>query len=101
MRAEARPLLLFFYSQQSGPSRRMDSLVAHLARKERERLRVARVDVEERPELARRLSVSEVPALVLLKGRRLAARLDGRVSAPQIDEMLEEKLEKRPEPAAA
>ena len=34
------PLLLFFSSTQSGPSRRMESLLAHIARKERHRVRV-------------------------------------------------------------
>ena len=30
-----RPLLVFFWSERSGPARRMESLLAHLARKER------------------------------------------------------------------
>ena len=46
-----KPLLVFFTSSRSGPARRMDSTLAHLARKERDRLRVTRVDIEERPEL--------------------------------------------------
>ena len=45
---DARPLLVFFSSAHSGPSRRMESLLAHIARKERHRLRVVQVDVEER-----------------------------------------------------
>jgi len=35
----------------------MESLLAHLARKERSRLRVMRVDIQERPELAERFLV--------------------------------------------
>ena len=71
----------------------MESLLAHLARKERHRLRVARVDVEQRPELARRFGVDDVPALVLLKDRQAVARLDGRTSAPRIEQMLEPHLD--------
>ena len=71
----------------------MDSLVAHLARKERARLRVAVVDVDERPDLARRFGVAGVPAVVLVKERRVAARLEGRASAPKIERMLEPHLE--------
>jgi thioredoxin-like negative regulator of GroEL len=97
---EARPLLLFFYSQRSGPARRMESLLAHLARKERERMRVRRVDVDERPELAERFRVEEVPTIVLVKNRKLVARLDGRVSSPRIEAMLAEHLPVL-EPAAA
>ena len=39
----------------------MESLLANLARKERDRLRVSRVDVDEHPELVDRLDVTEVP----------------------------------------
>jgi thioredoxin-like negative regulator of GroEL len=71
----------------------MDSLIAQIARKERERLRVTVVDVDRRPELAERFDVTSVPTLVLVKERRVVARLDGRVSAPRIDYMLEPHLE--------
>jgi thioredoxin-like negative regulator of GroEL len=89
---DVRPLLVFFCSQRSGPARRMESLLAHLARKERSRLRVMRVDIDEQPELAQRFKVSVVPTLVLVKGKRVVDRLDGRASAPKIDSMLEPHL---------
>jgi thioredoxin-like negative regulator of GroEL len=91
-----RPLLLFFTTSRSGPARRMESLLAHLARKERSRLRVSLIDVEKAPELAERLDVREIPTLVLIKDRRPVARLDGRASAPQIERMVTEHLEQAP-----
>jgi thioredoxin 2 len=94
------PRLLFFTAPTSGPARRMESLLAHLARKERTRLRVSRIDVEASPDLAARLAVTEIPTLVLIKDRRPVARIEGRVSAPQIDRMLEPHLEPAAEPAA-
>ena len=93
MTNDARPLLVFFWHPRSGPARRMESLLAHLERKERHRLRVTRVDVDDRPELARRFGVRDVPALVLVKDRRAVARLDGRTSAPRIEQMLEPHLD--------
>ena len=126
MSDDARPLLVFFWHEQSGPAgeghraqglRRRHHLggcilsdavgspvepvqpsywqdaCKHLARKDRHRLRVARVDVEQRPELARRFGVDDVPALVLLKDRQAVARLDGRTSAPRIEQMLEPHLD--------
>jgi len=96
------PTLLFFTEQTSGPARRMESLLAHLARKERERLRVSRIDVAASPEWADRLSVTQVPTLVLLKDRRPVERLEGRVSAPQIERMLAPYLDPlEAEPAVA
>jgi thioredoxin-like negative regulator of GroEL len=70
----------------------MDSLLAQLARRERDRLSVARVDVEERPELAKRFKVREVPTLVLVKGKRAVARLEGRANAAEIEELVEPHL---------
>jgi thioredoxin 2 len=89
---DARPLLVFFSSTQSGPSRRMESLVAHTARKERDRLRVIQVDVDQRADLVEKLAVESVPTLVLVIDRKAVARLDGRASAPRIEAMLEQHL---------
>ena len=89
---DPRPLLVFFSSTRSGPSRRMESLVAHIARKERDRLRVIQVDVDQRADLVEKLDVRDVPTLVLVVDRKAVARLDGRVSAPKIEAMLDEHL---------
>ncbi|MEX2211036.1 MAG: thioredoxin family protein [Gaiellaceae bacterium] len=89
---DARPLLVFFSHARSGPARRMESLLAHIARKERDRLRVTLVDIGDRPDLAERFSVSEVPTLVLVKRKRAVARIEGRTSAPRIEQMLEPHL---------
>lgn len=92
MNGDSRPLLVFFSSQRSGPSRRMESLVAHIARKERARLRVIQVDVDQRADLVEKLAVESVPTLVLVVDRKAVARLDGRASAPKIEHMLDEHI---------
>src|SRR5918912_2939779 len=89
---DARPLLVFFWSERSGPARRMESLLAQLARKERTRLRVMRVDIDEQPALAERFRVDTVPTLVLVKHKRVVDRIDGRASAPKIEAMLDRHL---------
>ena len=71
----------------------MESLLAQLARKERHRLDVTRVDVEEQPELAERFKVRKVPTLVLVKGKRAVARLEGRANAAEIHELVEKHSE--------
>ena len=87
-----RPLLVFFWSERSGPARRMESLLAHFERKERQRLRIRRIDVDANPELAERFRVDVVPTLILIKDKRAVSRLDGRTSAPRIEAMLEPHL---------
>jgi thioredoxin-like negative regulator of GroEL len=88
MAADERPQLVFFTSRSSGPARRMESLLAHIARKERGRLRVSKVDVEDRPDLAERFRVRQVPSLALVVESRVVSRIDGRATAPRIESML-------------
>lgn len=92
MTPQDRPLLVFFTSRRSGPARRMESLLAHIARKERSRLRVSKVDVDERPEVAERFRVEQVPSLALVVGNRVVSRIEGRATAPRIEAMLEPHL---------
>ena len=89
---DALPLLVFFSSTSSGPSRRMESIVAHIARSERHRLRVLQVDVAKRADLVEKLEVLNAPTLVLVIARKVVARIDGRASAPKIEAMLAEHL---------
>jgi len=70
----------------------MESLLAHLARRERTRLRVIRVDVEQQPDLAERFRVVDVPTLVLVEGKQVGDRIEGRASAPKVETMLEPHL---------
>lgn len=93
MAPDDRPLLVFFTSRRSGPARRMESLLAHIARKERARLRVSKVDVDESPEVANRFRVEQVPSLALVVGKRVVTRVEGRATAPRIESMLAPYLE--------
>jgi thioredoxin 1 len=94
-------MLVFFTSRRSGPARRMESLLAHIARKERSRLRVRKVDVDESPELAERFAVEQVPALALVVEKRVVSRIEGRATAPRIEKMLEPHLPAESEVALA
>jgi thioredoxin-like negative regulator of GroEL len=67
----------------------MESLIAHYARTERSRVRVVQVDADEQqPALVERLSVDEIPTLVLVKEHRAVDRLAGRATGAQIEEMI-------------
>ena len=95
------PTLLFFATARSGPARRMESLLAHLARKERGRLRIWRIDADARPEWVKRLEIDTIPTLILVKDKKPVARLEGRVSAPQIERMIQPYLPEEAGRAAA
>ena len=77
-------ILVFFWSATCGHSRRMDSLVDHFMRAHRGRLKLAKVDVDSRPDLAERFGVGEAPTLVLLQDSIEVERLAGRNTLPTI-----------------
>jgi thioredoxin-like negative regulator of GroEL len=66
----------------------MESLVAWVKVTQKKRLRVIDVDADRNPVLTQELQVSEVPALVLIKNRRIVGRLEGRATGRQIDELI-------------
>lgn len=76
--ARARPQLLFFYSRSSGHSRRVEGLLAQVLQRRRnhETFQVRRLDYEEHGDLARRCGVSEAPALVVVREKRVQARIE-------------------------
>ena len=81
-------MLIFFSNRRSGPARRMASLVAWFGVTEKKRLRVVQVDTDANEALVSALGVSTVPSLVLMKGRTVLDRLDGRATGKQISRMI-------------
>lgn len=96
-----RPVLLFFISPRSGPARKMASLVAWRGVSRKRLLRVIEIDIDERPDLAARLGVDDVPMLVLVDGARVVGRLEGRATGPEIDRFLAASLADAGPPAPA
>lgn len=70
----------------------MESLVAWIKVTQKRRLRVIDVDADCNPTLIRRLAVKKIPALLLIKDRRVVGRLEGRVTGRQIDELIRPHL---------
>jgi thioredoxin-like negative regulator of GroEL len=86
------PVLVFVGTRQSGPSRRMESLVASVKVNRRARLRVVEVDGDRRIDVVRRFGIREFPSLVLINRRGVVARLEGRATGNEIDELLRTHL---------
>ena len=86
------PVLLFVGQQRSGPSRKMESLVACVKVSQKARLRVVEVDGDRRTDVVRRFGIREFPSLVLIDGRRVVGRLEGRATGTQIDDLIRSHL---------
>jgi len=69
----------------------MESVLARLQVRERERVRVARVDADDRPDLVQRLGVQEIPSIVMFQDRKRFACLRGRATLGDVERTLEEQ----------
>jgi hypothetical protein len=73
----AKPMLVFFYAPTSGRCRRTDGHLAQALqhRGNHDTFQLVRVNVEDRPDLADRFQVSEIPTLLVVDARRVACRI--------------------------
>jgi thioredoxin-like negative regulator of GroEL len=85
-----RPRLVFFYSQASGRSRRVEGYLSQVLQRRRnhESFRLYRVDVDSEPELVQRFGIDEVPTLVVVDGKRVSGRLTSPRGCREIEELL-------------
>lgn len=73
-----KPTLFLFYSPTSGESRRVEGFLAQVLQRRRnhDTFTLRRVNYEERPDLAARLGVKGVSAIVVIEAKRVRARLE-------------------------
>jgi thioredoxin-like negative regulator of GroEL len=76
--ADTRPRLLFFYSDSSGRSRRVEGFLAQVLQRRRnhDTFRLYRVDCNARPDLTQRFGIEHPPTLVVVENKHIAARIE-------------------------
>jgi thioredoxin-like negative regulator of GroEL len=72
-----RPTLLLFFSPKSGRCRRAEGFLAQVLQRRQNHavFTLRHIDVDEFPELAQRLAVDELPTIMVVEQKRVAARL--------------------------
>ena len=86
----ARPGLVFFYSARSGACRRAEGFLAQVLQRRRNHgtFSLYRVEQDERPDLVERFKVDELPTLVVVDRRSVAARLEKPRGCREIERFL-------------
>lgn len=87
-----KPVLIDFTATWCGPCRIVSPLVEQLAGEYEGRAKVAKVDVDESPQTARKYSIRGIPTLMVLKGGEVVNKMVGAAPKARIAEMIDQAL---------
>jgi thioredoxin-like negative regulator of GroEL len=85
-----RPRLVFFYSRNSGRSRRVEGYLSQVLQRRRnhDSFELLQVDVDEHTDLAERFRIDDVPTIVVVEDKRVRGRLASPRGCRDIERLL-------------
>ncbi|MCA9028054.1 MAG: thioredoxin [Planctomycetaceae bacterium] len=87
------PVLVDFWATWCGPCREMEPVVATLSNDFEGRAKVAKLDVDQSPNMAAKYQVDAIPRFFVFKDGKVAGRIEGTASYRELAELLEQSID--------
>ena len=86
------PVLVDFWAEWCGPCKAIAPILEEIAGEHGDRVRIAKINVDENPDIARRFDVMSIPTLIVFKDGSAQKRLVGAKGKGQLLAELDEFL---------
>lgn len=86
------PVLVDYWAEWCGPCKALAPLLEDLAKDYGDKLKVAKVNVDENQQLARKYNIKAIPTLMLFKDGNVQASKLGMMSKPQLTAFLDSNI---------
>ena len=84
-----KPVLIDFWAEWCGPCRMVAPIIDALAEDYDGKVKVAKLNVDENPQVSRRFNIRSIPTLLLFKNGELKETAIGLRPKPQLEQLLE------------
>jgi thioredoxin 1 len=87
-----RPVLLDFWAEWCGPCKAIAPMLAEIAAEYKDKVTVAKLNIDENPKTPQRFNVRGIPTLILFKNGQVEGQKVGALRKPDLAAFLDSKL---------